>query len=113
MGRLWQGTLREAENRARVRLARLVVAKLALVVVAVVGKEKPSLAEENMCIGKKFASGFSNGGFFQGMRAVTTGCPLPSGHAAGTQRPRRAGGVSNLFAFDNDLDHHHEGNDNR
>ena len=52
---------------------------------------------------------FTNGGVFQGMRAVTTGCPLPSGHAAGTQRPRRAGGVSNLFAFDNDLDHHRDG----
>ena len=63
---------------------------------------------------------FSGGGIFQGMRPVTTSCPLPSRHAAGTKKPRRPGGVNDLFAaadpevqsrgsFDNDVNHHHEG----
>ena len=50
MGRLWQGTLREAENRARVRLA-MVAVKIALVVAAVlvevVGKEKVQRARSS------------------------------------------------------------------
>ena len=41
---------------------------------------------------------FSNGGFFQGMRPVSTGCPLPSDLATGKKRTRRPGGVDGLFA---------------
>ena len=40
VGRLWQGTLREAENRARVRLAMVAVKMAVVVLVEVVGKEK-------------------------------------------------------------------------
>ena len=46
MGRLWQGTLREAETSDRVRLA-MVAVKMAVVLVKVVGKEKVQRARSS------------------------------------------------------------------